>query len=147
MLNNLGLFVAKRAIMDPDREALVDLAAARRYSYAELDARCNRLANGLVAVGLEKGDRVATLLMNGAPFVETFFGAAKVGGVIVALNWRLVADELSYILLDSGAEILIFGTACRTGFDLESGHRLHQFFRTEAADFLVVGKCQMNWCL
>jgi acyl-CoA synthetase (AMP-forming)/AMP-acid ligase II len=50
-------------------------------------------------------------LMNGAPFVETFFGAAKVGGVIVALNWRLLADELSFILLDSGAETLIFGTA------------------------------------
>jgi acyl-CoA synthetase (AMP-forming)/AMP-acid ligase II len=54
---------------------------------------------------------VATLLMNGPEFVETFFGAAKVGGVIVALNWRLVADELSFILTDSGADTLVFGSA------------------------------------
>ena len=57
------------------------------------------------------GDRVATLLTNGAEFVEVFFGTAKVGGVVVPLNWRLVADELSFILTDSGAETLVFGTA------------------------------------
>jgi len=50
-------------------------------------------------------------LMNGSEFVEIFFGTGKVGGVIVSLNWRLVADELSFILTDSGAETLIFGTA------------------------------------
>ena len=49
--------------------------------------------------------------MNGSEFVEIFFGAAKAGGVIVALNWRLVADELSFILNDSGATTLVFGTA------------------------------------
>ena len=59
----------------------------------------------------KKGDRVATLLMNGPEFVETFFGAARVGGVIVALNWRLVADELSFVLTDSGASTMVFGSA------------------------------------
>jgi acyl-CoA synthetase (AMP-forming)/AMP-acid ligase II len=49
--------------------------------------------------------------MNGQEFVEVFFGAAKVGGVVVALNWRLVADELSFILTDSGARTLVFGSA------------------------------------
>ena len=111
MRNNIGLFVSKRATLQPDREALVDVASGRRLSYAQLNARCNRVANGLVGNGLSKGDRVATLLMNGPEFVETFFGSAKVGGVTVALNWRLVTDELAFILEDSGAETLVFGDA------------------------------------
>jgi acyl-CoA synthetase (AMP-forming)/AMP-acid ligase II len=110
MQNNIGLFITKRAALAPHSEALVDIASGQRFTYAELNARCNRVANGLVATGVDRGDRVATLLMNGCEFVEVFFGAAKVGGVIVALNWRLVADELAFILADSGAETLVFGS-------------------------------------
>ena len=111
MEHNIGQWVAKRALLNPNSEAIVDITSGRRQTYVELDARCNQVGNGLVAGGLAPGDRVATLLMNGPEFVETFFGAAKVGGVIVALNWRLVADELSFILNDSGASTLVFGTA------------------------------------
>ncbi|MEE2663886.1 MAG: long-chain fatty acid--CoA ligase [Myxococcota bacterium] len=110
MEDNLGQFVSKRAMLNPGTEALVDITSGRRLTYAELDDRCNRLANGLLDGGLASGDRVATLLMNGPEFVETFFGAARIGGVIVALNWRLVADELSFILTDSGANTLVFGS-------------------------------------
>jgi acyl-CoA synthetase (AMP-forming)/AMP-acid ligase II len=110
MQNNLGLFIAKRASLNPQGEAIVDISSGRRYTYAQLNERCNQLANRLVEDGLVPGDRVATLLMNGPEFVETFFGAAKVGGVTVALNWRLVADELSFILTDSGASVLVFGS-------------------------------------
>lgn len=110
MKNNLGLFVTKRAHLNPTTDAVVDISSGRRQNYTELNERCNRVANGLNAAGLEKGDRIATLLMNGPEFIETFFGAAKVGGVIVALNWRLVADELSFILTDSGSSSLVFGT-------------------------------------
>jgi acyl-CoA synthetase (AMP-forming)/AMP-acid ligase II len=111
MRNNIGLFIAKRATLNPNGEALVDVASGRRLTYQQLNARSNRCANALVELGLAAGDRVATLLMNGPEFTETFFGAAKVGGVIVALNWRLVGDELSFILMDSGAESLVFGSA------------------------------------
>lgn len=111
MRNNIGNWVAKRAHLNPQTEAIVDITSGRRQTYTQLDQRCNQVANALVAGGLEKGDRVATLLMNGPEFVETFFGTAKVGGVIVALNWRLVADELSFILTDSGASTMVFGSA------------------------------------
>jgi O-succinylbenzoate-CoA ligase len=111
MKNNLGLFVTKRAQLNPTTEAIVDISSGQRQTYVDLNERCNRVANAMTDAGLEVGDRVATLLMNGPEFVETFFGAAKVGGVIVALNWRLVADELSFILTDSGATTLVFGTA------------------------------------
>jgi len=111
MHHNIGQFMAKRGHLNPDTTALVDITSGRRLTYRELDTRCNQLADVLVTGGLDKGDRVATLLMNGPEFVETFFGAAKVGGVIVALNWRLVADELAFILNDSGATVMVFGTA------------------------------------
>ncbi|MEQ8839948.1 MAG: long-chain-fatty-acid--CoA ligase [Acidimicrobiales bacterium] len=111
MKNNIGLFITKRAQLSPGVDAVVDVASGTRLNYVELNERCNRVANGMTDAGLEQGDRVATLLMNGPEFVETFFGVAKVGGVIVALNWRLVADELSFILTDAGATTLVFGTA------------------------------------
>lgn len=111
MKNNIGLFVTKRALLNPATEAVVDVAGGKRLTYAQLNERCNQVANSMRDHGLGEGDRVATLLMNGSEFVEVFFGTAKAGGVIVALNWRLVADELSYILKDSGANTLIFGTA------------------------------------
>ncbi len=111
MRNNIGRFITKRAHLNPTTEAIVDISSGNRQTYTELNLRCNRVANALTDGGLAKGDRVATLLMNGPEFVETFFGAAKVGGVIVALNWRLVADELSFILNDAGANTMVFGSA------------------------------------
>ena len=113
MRNNIGLIIQKRAELHPDVEATVDVTSGRRQTYAELDDRCNRIGNGLLDTGVASGDRVALLLMNGPEFVETFFGTAKIGGVVVPLNWRLVADELSFILTDSGATTLVFGTAFR----------------------------------
>ncbi|MDG1412256.1 MAG: long-chain-fatty-acid--CoA ligase [Acidimicrobiales bacterium] len=111
MQNNIGRFITKRAELNPKTEAIVDITSGTRMTYPELNARVNKAGNALTDGGLHSGDRVATLLMNGPEFLETFFGAAKVGGVIVALNWRLVADELSFILTDSGASVMVFDSA------------------------------------
>ena len=62
----------------------------------------------LTRLGLTEGDRVAVLLPNGHQFVETFYGAARAGLVVVPLNGRLVANELSFMLRDSGATVLVF---------------------------------------
>ncbi len=110
MQNNIGQFFAKQAELNPTREAIFDVAADARFSYAEANARINRASGAMTSLGVAKGDRVATLLMNGHHFVEVFYGLAKIGGVTVALNWRLVAEELSFILTDSGAETMVFGT-------------------------------------
>ncbi len=110
MQNNLGLFLQKRARLSPGVEALVEVERGRRFTYAELNARANRIAHALVERGVQPGDRVAFLMMNGAEYLESYLGAAKIGGVMVPLNWRLVPDELEFILKDSGAEVLIFDT-------------------------------------
>ena len=109
MQNNLGLVLTKRAFLSPRREAYVDSHADLRLTYAELNERSNRIANAFAAAGVRKGERVALLLMNSAEFMETYFGLAKIGAVIVPLNWRLVPDELEFILKDSGTTRLVFG--------------------------------------
>ncbi|MDA1371433.1 MAG: long-chain fatty acid--CoA ligase [Proteobacteria bacterium] len=109
MQNNIGLLLSKRAIINPEREAYVDSKSGLRLNFAELNLRCNRLANSLLQSGIMPGDRVALVLMNGAEFLEAYFAIAKIGGVVVPLNWRLVADELEFILRDSGSTTLIFG--------------------------------------
>ena len=109
MKNNIGLLLTKRALVNPQREAYVDSNSGLRLTFEELNKRCNRLANSLLDSGISKGDRVALALMNSAEFIEAYFAVAKIGGVVVPLNWRLVSDELEFILKDSGAETLIFG--------------------------------------
>ena len=108
MQNNIGLFLAKRALLNPHLEAVVEPNTGRRFTYAELDRRTNKVANALRATGVGKGDRVALLLTNGVEFVETFLAVAKIGAVVVPLNWRLVPDELEFILKDSGSRTLVF---------------------------------------
>src|SRR3954454_20861987 len=97
----LGEFIARNARRHPDKTALVFGDAT--LTYAELDERANRLANALAARGVAPGDRVALLLFNRLEMVEAFFGCHKAGATPVPVNFRLVQDEVDYILENSGA--------------------------------------------
>jgi fatty-acyl-CoA synthase len=98
-------FLRRNADALAERPAVVH--GERRYDYAELQRRCNRLASALRGRGLRKHDRVAVLCPNIPPLLEAHFGVPLAGGVLVAMNSRASAEELSYILEDSGARILI----------------------------------------
>ena len=105
---NIGDALTTRAYLNPRKEALFDVASDQRFTYSELNARANQACHALQAKGLGKGDRVALLAYNGHEFLESFFGPAKAGVVVMPLNWRLTADELSFILKDGGATVLVF---------------------------------------
>ncbi len=109
MHDNLGGFLAKRAYLTPEREGYVDSHTQERLTFRQLNDRANQLVNSLVNAGLQKGERVGLLLMNSAEFMEAYFALAKAGAVVVPLNWRLVPDELEFILKDSGTSRLIYG--------------------------------------
>ncbi len=91
----------------PDDVALVD--GVRVTTYRAFDKRCSRLANGLAALGIVRGSRIAVLDQNSDRFFEILFGAAKLGAVTVAVNWRLAPPEVAYILKDAGAEAAFVG--------------------------------------
>lgn len=125
MKNNIGLLLEKRARLNPNVEAVYDVATERRLSYLEANDRCNKTANTLLAEGVKPGDRVGLLLMNSIEFFESFFAIAKLGAVCVPLNWRLVPDELEFIISDAGTSALIFGDEFLTAVeDLASRPKL-----------------------
>ncbi len=109
MEDNIGLFLTKRAFLNPDKEVIVEVEKQRRFTYKQLNSGSNKIANALLKQGVQVGDRVAILAMNGVEFIEIYFALAKIGAIMVPLNWRLVASELEYILKDSGATTLFFG--------------------------------------
>ncbi len=113
MKTNIGQLLLKRAQISPTREAFVEYERQRRFNFAQLNQRANRVANSLLEAGIKPGDRVAVLLKNSIEFVETYFAVAKIGAVLVPVNWRLVAAEIAYILADSGAKIVV----CDADFD------------------------------
>jgi acyl-CoA synthetase (AMP-forming)/AMP-acid ligase II len=108
MENNVGALLEKRAILSPRREAFYD-GADTRLTFAALAERSFRVGNALVSDGIVPGERVALLMMNSVEFLESFFAIARIGAVVVPLNWRLVADELTFILADSGTTTLVYG--------------------------------------
>ncbi|MFW5964790.1 MAG: class I adenylate-forming enzyme family protein, partial [Natronomonas sp.] len=77
------------------------------YSYADVEARSNRVANALANAGIDPGDRVALYLENSLQFPETFFGVIKAGAVAVPLNHRMDTGRLKYILADAEAAALV----------------------------------------
>jgi fatty-acyl-CoA synthase len=98
-------FLARNASSLGERTAVVH--GERRYDYAELQRRCNRFASALRDRGLEKHDRVAVLCPNIPPLLEAHFAVPLAGGVLVPMNTRASAEELEYILQDSGARFLV----------------------------------------
>jgi acyl-CoA synthetase (AMP-forming)/AMP-acid ligase II len=87
-------------------KSLACIDGARRFSYAEFNERVNRHANGLAAMGLEKGDRVAVLLNNGVEAIEATAAAAKSGFVHVPVNFRSVPREIANVLGHSGSTVV-----------------------------------------
>ena len=140
METNIGSLLTKRTYLNPDSEALFDVAQDRRFTYTELNARTNQVAHGLLSLGVRKGDRVALLMMNSHEFVSSFFAVAKIGAVIVPLNWRLVADELEFIVKDAGAVALIAGSE----FDASVNELHARGERTDVKHWIRVGTADTN---
>src|SRR5262245_57121323 len=98
------LFIERAAHVYGPRTAAI--YGRRRLTFAELGVRVRRLAGALRREGLRPGDRVAFLAPNVPALLEAHFGVALAGGVLVAINTRLNADEIAYILGHSGARLL-----------------------------------------
>ena len=95
----------------PDRRAMRYDEDGREWTYAQLDADANRVANALLAEGVGPQDRIAYLDKNAPEYFLYLFGGAKLNAVSVAVNWRLASREMEYILNDSEASVLVIAVA------------------------------------
>src|ERR1700729_2365126 len=98
----------------PDRPALIDVPAGRRWSYAELAADVDALALGLLAAGVTVGDRVGIWAPNCAEWVLTQYATAKIGAILVNINPAYRTSELEFVLNQSGARLLVAAQRLKT---------------------------------
>ncbi len=89
-------FIKRSVKVYPDKLAVVN--GNKRYTYREHYARINRLASALKKQGIGRGDKVAFISPNTAPMLEAHFAVPMIGAVLVTVNIRLSASEVSYIL-------------------------------------------------
>nr|MDQ6773766.1 AMP-binding protein [Candidatus Dormibacteraeota bacterium] len=99
-------FLERSAVVHAGRVAVVD--GDVRYTYAEWGRRARRLASALRRAGVERGDRVAFLAVNSEPLLLAHFAVPMAGAIIVAINTRLVAGEVAYIVEHSGADLIFY---------------------------------------
>jgi len=97
-----------------DRDAVVSCHQGVRMSYAEFDAAVDRVASGLLAAGLQKGDRVGIWSPNCAEWVVVQFATAKAGVILVNINPAYRTHEVEYALRQSGVKLLISARAFKT---------------------------------
>ena len=91
----------------PERTALVVASTGTAYTFEDLDREADRVAGGLAAIGVGKGDRVALGMHNVAEFPFGYFGILRAGAVVVPLNIMLTDTEVQRVLSDSGAKAAI----------------------------------------
>jgi fatty-acyl-CoA synthase len=111
MIASVPDLLARRAELTPGKCAFEEHETGRRPTYAELDARAARVAGLMQARGVREGDRVAILCRNRIAFFEILFAAAKIGAILVPLNWRAPSAELDQLIADSRPALLFHGAA------------------------------------
>ncbi len=104
---NTTEFLTITAAICPDKEAII--FEEKRLTFVQLNERVNRLANALLGLGIQKGDRVAMMQVNTNQCIEAYFATARVGGIYVPLNFRARGNELTYMLNTAEANTLFVG--------------------------------------
>ena len=104
--------LAKQADLRPEKIALIDPNTNREFTYAQFNERASRFAEFMRSEWkIQPGERVSILTPNGTDYFEVLYACAKIGAILVPLNWRLAVPELQGILQDSRPRALIFDTA------------------------------------
>ena len=112
--DTIGDNLARTVLRVPDAEALVDVPSGRRWTYAEFDADVTALALGLLAEGVEAGDRVGIWSQNCPEWTLLQYATAKIGAVLVNVNPAYRSHELAYVVGQSGMRMLVSAVQTKT---------------------------------
>ncbi|MEA2428799.1 MAG: fatty-acyl-CoA synthase, partial [Thermoleophilaceae bacterium] len=110
----IGRNLERTVARAPEAEALISRHQGLRYTYAELDEAVDRVARGLMALGLERGDRVGIWSPNNAEWTLVQYATAKAGLVLVNVNPAYRTSELEYALNQAGCRVLVSARAFKT---------------------------------
>lgn len=110
----IGQMLEDAAARHPDREALVETASGRRWTFAQLLQDAQRLALGLTDLGVVKGDRVGIWAPNCAEWVLTQYATALIGAILVNVNPAYRTHEVHYAITQSGMRLIVSATQFRT---------------------------------
>jgi fatty-acyl-CoA synthase len=110
----IGANLERTVAAHPDREALVEVASGRRWTWRELNDDVDALARGLLAAGIAKGDRVGIWAPNCAEWTLTQYATAKIGAVLVNVNPSYRTHEFAYAVNQSGMKLLVSATEFKT---------------------------------
>src|SRR6201996_8619945 len=102
-----GLRQRKERTMGTSSLFLGIVSGDRRRAHDEIAGRVARIAGGLHRLGVKRGDSVCILMRNDIAFIETAYAAMRLGAYGVPVNWHFKPEEISYVLKDSGAPVLI----------------------------------------
>jgi fatty-acyl-CoA synthase len=108
VIGDIPDLLAKRAELSPDAVALEEVASGRTLTYAQLDGRAAKAAGLLRERGVGEGDRVAILCRNRPAFFELLFACARIGAVLVPLNWRMPPAEIALLIEDCMPALLLY---------------------------------------
>jgi fatty-acyl-CoA synthase len=98
-------FLRRAAKLYPNKTAIVD--GEKRFTYSEFAERVNQLGHALLSIGVRPGDRVCILSPNSHYFLESYYGVAQIGAILVPLNYRLVAADHEYIINHAGVKVVV----------------------------------------
>lgn len=101
----MGNILRRVAARHPVREAIV--FEGQRYTYGQFNSRVNQLARGFLDLGVKRGDKVAIFSRNCNEYFEAYYACAKIGSVLVTLNYRLSPGEIEYMINQSDSKILL----------------------------------------
>ena len=106
--------LARAVAAHGDRDAVVDVATGRRLTYAELDSSVGAVARGLIARGVERGDRVGIWAPNCLEWFLVQFATARIGAILVTINPAYRTHELEFVLRQAGVRTLVSATSFKT---------------------------------
>jgi fatty-acyl-CoA synthase len=145
MTSTVGDIVRRSARRRPQRIAVH--FGERRWTYEELDDATSRVAARLLALGLEKGDRVAALGTNSDAYLLLYLGCARAGLVHVPVNYNLVGAELSYIITQSGSTALFADPALQPAVDAIAADLTAIAHRGTLRDGVDINLDVLDWAL
>jgi long-chain acyl-CoA synthetase len=108
---NISKIITDNALFHPRYKAVICADDGREFTWSEVDKIINKLGNALSNLGVKKGDVVAIYLPNSPEFLFTYFAAARIGAIVTPFNILFRTGEISYILNNSRAKVLVSSSA------------------------------------